>query len=457
MSGWIKDIINGMISGVLNTLTSASMSALNWVLNLLGDNIFHSPDMTGLPQVIYMSSRAQLAANAAMTLIVTIVGLIAMTHGTLQERHALKDLLPRMVIGFAMANLARPILRAVIGAGNAVTEALSGGTVSGQDSFNAIKRTVTDVTSNPAQFMVALILQLIIVWMLVLVVLTWLGRLSVLLVAAATGPVALMCHAIPFAEPVARIWWKTLLSCLAVQILQAVTLHMAVATLLAPGADLPALGLPHDPTGLFNLLIACFLLWMVIRIPTWVARTIGGGTNRASSVLGSIVRLIVVQQVLGATGLKGGRRPAGRRPRTSAGAGATGFRPPWPQVHHQHSAAQHHLHQHLHLHPPGTANAPGASATPAIPGRHRHPERPTAGGSSTAGRAEPTSTAAGGTTPRYRPRSVLRLEGKRSSDTRDDPVQAAVPADLNTPDRVLYGLTARQLAILAAYRRRAAG
>jgi hypothetical protein len=33
---------------------------------------------------------------------------------------------------------------------------------------------------------------------------------------------------------------------------------------------------------------------------------------------------------------------------------------------------------------------------------------------------------------------------------RDQSVQAAVPADLNTPDRVLYGLTARQVAILAA-------
>jgi hypothetical protein len=62
MSGWIKNIINGMIDAVLNTITSATLAALNWVLNLLNDNVFHSPDMTGLPQVIYLSSRAQLAA-----------------------------------------------------------------------------------------------------------------------------------------------------------------------------------------------------------------------------------------------------------------------------------------------------------------------------------------------------------------------------------------------------------
>jgi hypothetical protein len=50
--------------------------------------------------------------------------------------------------------------------------------------------------------------------MLVFVVIPFLGRLAVLLVVAAPGPAALMCHAIPFAELVARAWWKSLLSCL---------------------------------------------------------------------------------------------------------------------------------------------------------------------------------------------------------------------------------------------------
>jgi hypothetical protein len=362
MGGWIKNIINGMIDAVLNTITSASMAALNWVLNLLGDSVFHSPDMTGLPQVIYMSSRAQMAANAAMTLILVIVGLIAMTHGTVQDRHSLKEMLPRMVLGFAMANMANPIFRMVIGAGNAVTAGLAGGDFTDQDSFNAIKRTVGDVTSDPAQLIMVLVLREVALWMLVFVVITWLGRLSVLLVVAATGPAALMCHAIPFAEPLARVWWRALLSCLAVQILQAVTLHMAVATLLVPNANLPALGLPSDPTGLFNLLIACFLLWMVIRIPKWVTRNFGGPTSRGASMLGSIVRLIIVQQTLGAIGLKGGgRRLIGRKPGAGAGAGgagAGGVRPPSPHFH-QHANQHAHLHQHLHVQPPRGTSAPG--------------------------------------------------------------------------------------------------
>ena len=94
-----------------------------------------------------------------------------------------------------------------------------------------------------------------------------------LLVLAGTAPVALMCHSLPFTEAIARLCWRSLAGCLAVQVLQAVTLHLSVDTLLSSDATLSQLRLPHDPTGLFNLLIACYLLWLVIRIPTWAART----------------------------------------------------------------------------------------------------------------------------------------------------------------------------------------
>jgi len=410
MSGWIKDLVTEMINGVINTITSATLAALNWVLGLLNDNIFHSPDLTTLPQVIYMSGRAQLAANACMTLIVVIVGLYAMTHGTLQDRHSLKELLPRMVLGFAVANLANPIIRAVVGAANAVTEALAGGDFTSQDSFDAIRRTVVDADSDPAQAIFALVLREVATWMLVFLVITWLGRLSVLLVVAATGPIALMCHALPFAEPVAKLWWRSLLSCLAVQILQAVTLHVAVGTLLVPAANLPALGLPNDPTGLFNMLIACFLLWIVIRIPTWVTRNFGGTTNRAGSVLASIVRLILVQRVLGAVGLRGGKKLLGRRGGAAAGArGGAGPRPPVSHFH-QHTNA----HQHLHVHPPGAG--PGA-------GRGPGGARPGAAGTPGAGGGSPRRTAywAGEATPPSRAhpgRPPLALQARSAADAR---------------------------------------
>jgi hypothetical protein len=294
MGDWLNNPVGGLISAMVAALTSATEAALAWVLGLLAATVFTSPDVTGLPQVRFVAGNAQMAANAVMVGVVMVAGILAMTHGSVQDRYTIKELAPRLVIGFAAANLATPIVSAAISAGNTLTGALAGSRFNTGDSFNEIKRIIGDTTSDPALFLVALVLRELALWMLVLLVVSWLGRLSVLLVVAATAPVALLCHTLPHTEPLAQAWWRPLVGCLTVQVLQALTLHLAVATLLTPGANLPALGLPHDPTGLFNLLLACFLLWLVIRIPRWVARTVGGNAGRGASLLGHVVRVVLV-------------------------------------------------------------------------------------------------------------------------------------------------------------------
>jgi hypothetical protein len=364
-----------LINAVLDALTAATLAGLNWVLDLMTATVFASPDVTVLPQVRYVAGNAQTTANACMGLVMMLAGIIAMSHGSVQDRYSLKELLPRLVIGFVAANTATPIVSGVITGANALTGALAGDRFTSAGSFFQLKRVIVDVAFDPALWVVALVSREIALLLLIGLVATWLGRLAVLLVVAALAPVALACHALPQTEPVARIWWRALLGCLAVQVLQAVTLHLAVATLLAPGANLPDLGLPHDPTGLFNLLIAAFVLWLVVRIPTWAARTFGAGGGRAGSVVASVIRVVVVQQALRAVGLRGGlgRRGAAGGPRT----------PPTHLHSHQHANA--HLHQHLHVHPPrpggspaGARNAGAYQAGDASARGRPHPGRPRA-------------------------------------------------------------------------------
>jgi hypothetical protein len=360
MGGWINDLVNTLLAAVLAGITAAVQAGLNWVLRLLATTLFASPDVTALPQVQYTSGQAQLVANAGMGLVVTVAGALAMSHGSVQDRYSVKELLPRMLLGFTLANLAIPIVRAAITFANAVTAAMVGTGFTSTDSFGQIRRILIGAATDQNLAMWVVVLQILALAMLVVVVFTWLGRLAGLLVVAGVGPVALACHALPQTDPVAQVWWRSLGGLLLVQVLQAVTLHLAVATLLTPGASLPHLGLPGDPTGVLNLLITCYLLWLVIRIPRWVARTFGGTRGRGGSILGYVVRVVVVQQLLAAVGLRGGRLLAGRGGRfaaaTGGGAGAT----------HLHSHANSHLHQHVHLYPgrpvPGQASA--ASARP---------------------------------------------------------------------------------------------
>jgi hypothetical protein len=360
MGGWINDIVTALLGAVIQGITLAVQAGLNWVLGLLATTLFASPDVTALPQVQYTSGQAQLVANACMGLVVTVAGALAMTHGSVQDRYSVKELLPRLLIGFTLANLAIPIVRAAITFANAVTAAMVGTRFTSTDSFGQIRRIVIGAATDQNLAMWVVILQVLVLVMLVVVVFTWLGRLTGLLVVAGVGPVALACHALPQTDPVAQIWWRSLGGLLAVQVLQAVTLHLAVATLLTPGASLPFLGLPGDPTGVLNLLITCYLLWLVIRIPRWVARTFGGTRGRSGSILGYVVRVVVVQQLLGAVGLRGGRL-FGRGGRAAAAAGGGGA-----TVTHLHSHANSHLHQHVHLHPgrPWPAQSGAASGRP---------------------------------------------------------------------------------------------
>jgi hypothetical protein len=139
-------------------------------------------------------------------------------------------------------------------------------------------------------------------------------RLGVLVVLVGIGPLALACHATPYTDGAARLWWRALLGTLATVVLQALTLHTALSVFLSPDANLPTLGIPHDPTGTFNLFLVLCLLWVVIKIPALMRRYVtGGGGN---NIAGLIVRMALVQQLTGMlrTPLRhsggGGRRAA---------------------------------------------------------------------------------------------------------------------------------------------------
>jgi hypothetical protein len=383
MSGWINDVVHSLLGAVLGGITSAVAAGLNWVLGVLAVTVFATPDITALPQVVYTSGQARLVADACMGLVVTVAGVLAMGHGSVQDRYSAKELLPRLLIGFTLAHLALQIVRAAITVANAVTVAVLGTGVSAGDSLAQIRRILLGAAVNQDLSTWVAILQVLALVMLAVVEVTWLGRLTGLLVVAGVGPLALACHALPQSDPLARVWWRSLGSLLLVQVLQAVTLHLAVATLLTPGANLPALGLPGDPTGLLNLMIACYLLWLVIRIPRWVARTFGGTKGRGAGVLGQIVRVVVVQQLLGAVGLRGGRLLGGTGRTAAAGAG----RPAATHLH-SHAHANSHLHQHVHLHPPRPGPggpAPAGRARPARP----HPGAPRSAGALPSGAAPP--------------------------------------------------------------------
>jgi hypothetical protein len=232
--------------------------------------------------------------------------------------------------------------------------------------------------ASPAGFLMLLI-GLIIAVLVGMLLMQWIVRLGVLVVAVGVAPIALALHGTPFTDGAAKLWWRTMLGTLGTVVLQAVALHTTLTIFLDPDANLPGLGLPGDPGVVFNLLVVLGLLWAVIKIPSMMRRYI---TRSSPSQVATFMRVVVVQQLtrgLSRTiGARAARIRGGAARRGVGGPGASrGGDPPWPTV-----AATGHRSRPL---PRVTTAAASTTARTAAPRR-----RPAGAGPGVVGAAYPT-------------------------------------------------------------------
>jgi len=116
-------------------------------------------------------------------------------------------------------------------------------------------------------------------------------RLMAVVLLAAAAPVLLALYALPQTSWAARWWWRALTAALAIQVAQGLVLTAAVQVFFAPG------WLPWHITGyLEQVLITLCLLWVLMRIPFWVARPVLSPFGR--SPLRRAVRFAVTAAVL---------------------------------------------------------------------------------------------------------------------------------------------------------------
>jgi len=311
MADWLMD-------NVISWLAKAVLACFKAVWDLLAQTAFTTPDVTTLPQVTAFSGRSLIVVNAAFVLAIIAAGVTVMTHETVQIRYGIGDLLPRLVVGFVAANFATPICKNLIQLANALTQALTGDGIDSKDSFAHMQRVVVSALGSEEQAFLLVIIGLIIAVLTAMLLVVFLIRVAVLVVLVGVAPVALACHALPYTDAVARLWWRAMLVCLGTVMLQALTLHTALSIFLDPNANEPLLGIPNDPNGTLNLFIVACLLWATVKIPSLLRRYVSGGGN--TNMLGAVLRVVVVQQLtrgLG-TALRGRRVAAA----TSAAAGA---------------------------------------------------------------------------------------------------------------------------------------
>jgi hypothetical protein len=305
-------MVDWMMNGLVSWLAEKVTDLLGGLLAFLASSIFVSPDVTVLPQVTSIADKSALIVSACFILAIIAVGLAAMVGDSIEMRYGIKELLPRLVVGFVLSTFAVPLTGVLIDIANTLTVSLTGTSAPTTEAVTFVRARLASAMTDQSSALLMTIIGLLIVVLMFMLVGTWLVRIGVLVVLAGIAPVALACYATPWTQGAAQLWWRALLGCLATPALQAVAFSAGVDLLIDPKSNLPiVLGLPGSDA--VNLMLVIVVLWVTIKIPGMVRRyATRAGSPNAGAVL---LRAVFIQGVtrhlplgrIGRTAMRGGR------------------------------------------------------------------------------------------------------------------------------------------------------
>ncbi|NMO57782.1 hypothetical protein HH310_42300 [Actinoplanes sp. TBRC 11911] len=297
--GWFgSQLLFGELFGWLATTV---IGVLDLLWGLLSATAFSTPDVTVLPQVTAFANTSLAIVNVCFVLAFLWAGIVVMGRGTFQSQVGPGELIPRLVLGLILANFAVPLCSTVIGLANALTAALTSQDITAPGSMRQLREiTVSAMKGQTGATATSLLLILVgglIAALTGTLIVQWIIRLGVLVIAVGIAPIALALHGTPHTEGAAKLWWRTLLGTVGIVVVQAVALHATLLVFLSPNSNLPLLGVSvadGDPAGILNLLIVVCLLWAVVKIPALMRRFV---TQARPSRAGTVLRVVAVQQL----------------------------------------------------------------------------------------------------------------------------------------------------------------
>lgn len=320
--------VNDGFSSFINLLVGES---LNWLLEMLGRTLLSTPTLDQLPRVGEIWEQSRLFVVAAYSLVVLLGGILLMGNQSVQTRHSVREIGPRLVVGFLAANLSLVLGDQAIRFANAMSVAVLGNGLDPQTAGKALSELLVTLvaTSLVSGGVFPGLLSLGLAILLVGLLIGYVVRVALTVLLLAGAPLALMCHGLPQTDGVARWFWRAGAGVLGIQVGQSLTLICALKVFLEPGG-FGFFGMPMTD-GTVNLIVLIALVWILVKIPGWVLRQVrGGGGGR--SFLGGLARAFVFGKAMA---LVGGGRVAGlgaraATTRTGAARGWGTTDPHWP-------------------------------------------------------------------------------------------------------------------------------
>ncbi|WP_280272631.1 hypothetical protein [Nocardia wallacei] len=307
ISGCVADAINGVFERLVD-------SGLNPLLDLLSRTLLTTPEPGELPRVGELWSSSWQLVLAMYGLLVMVAGIVLMVRETLQDRWSLRELLPRLVVGFVAGAMSLVVATQAIRFANALAYALAGDGVEPDSAATAIRELTA---TGPGASFFLILLQVALTVMVLVLLIAYVVRVAVTVILVVAAPLALMCHALPGLDQVARWWWRSFAACLAIQVVQSLVLVTSLRVFLTPGGW-NFFGPNAD--GIVGLIVGLALMGVLVKTPFWLLSVLKIGQGR--TLAGSIARGYLTYKTLGllkgATSTASSRAASSRKPRPVA-------------------------------------------------------------------------------------------------------------------------------------------
>ncbi|TMR34980.1 hypothetical protein [Actinomadura geliboluensis] len=293
VNGWFADLVTGAAKPIFEVLSQTA----------LGTPPLDSPDMARAKDLWGVS---QTIANTCYVLLVTVSGVLLIAGHSLPGSELTPgQLVARLVGAFAASNLSLVLIGYAIVFANGLSGAFLKAGAEAIDPGRVAKAIAGYLVASliPNQ-PYTIFIGLGVVVLALCVVFIYIIRIALTMVLIAAAPVALMFHALPVTDGLARLWWRSITGVLAIGVCQALILATAFR-LLFSDVDHPGsgsgdsghfLGLASG-TGI-DLLLALCLLWIMVRVPSWAARTIWRAAH--PSALTGLIKSLILYRGLGA-------------------------------------------------------------------------------------------------------------------------------------------------------------
>jgi hypothetical protein len=296
----VSEAINNWFAGLASV-------AVKPVFGLAG-TLLSTPDLSSpamaRAQSLWFADAA--IADTCFVLLVVLGGLVVMGGHAVAPGTASKDIVSRLFLAFAAANSSKLLIDRAIQFTNALATALLSLGRTKADPQVAVglleKMLMANLATNGALTGLAAMIVLVAVVLALIVAAGYIVRISLVMVLIVAAPLALACHALLQTDGVARLWWRAITGMLAIQAAQALVFATAMDVLLPRDgrpAETPVFGM-NIGGGILDLLLVVCLLYILVRIPSWVSKSVWRGQfgrNPLTGVGRFLLSVIVVRRV----------------------------------------------------------------------------------------------------------------------------------------------------------------